>query len=196
MRRIRAARPHLSYANVMATIAVFIAMGGTSYAALGRNSVGERQIRPKAVGNSELKSRAVTSSKIRPGAVTASRLSTGARNTLRGPGGPAGPAGPAGPQGANGITYRALIDSSGTAVGGNTSGAASSPNPGEYRFGFDRAISGCALTATLARVAGGTVTDPPAGRITTAEEAGRVIVRTYDAAGTATDLPFHFIAAC
>ena len=30
----RALRRHLSYANVMATIAVFIALGGSSYAAL------------------------------------------------------------------------------------------------------------------------------------------------------------------
>ena len=44
MRRLRT---HLSYANVMATIAVFIALGGTSYAltALPRNSVGPKQIR-------------------------------------------------------------------------------------------------------------------------------------------------------
>jgi hypothetical protein len=190
MRRVRA---HLSYANVMATIAVFIALGGTSYAALGRNSVGERQIRPKAVGTSELKSRAVSSSKIRPGAVTASRLSTSARNTLRGPAGPQGRPGPAGPQGANGITYRALIEASGAPVGGNTSGASDSPADGVYRFGFDRSIAGCALTATLVKVG---AVDPPAGRITAAEDGGRVVVRTYDAAGAATDLPFHFIAAC
>lgn len=31
---LRRLRPHLSYANVMATIAVFIALGGSSYAAL------------------------------------------------------------------------------------------------------------------------------------------------------------------
>ena len=37
-------RPQLSYANVMSTIAVFIALGGTSYA-VARNSVGN-------VGNS------------------------------------------------------------------------------------------------------------------------------------------------
>ena len=30
----RALRRHLSYANVMATVAVFIALGGSSYAAL------------------------------------------------------------------------------------------------------------------------------------------------------------------
>ena len=47
-------RRHLTYANVMATVAVFIALGGSSYAAvtLSRNSVGSTQIRKGAVGAS------------------------------------------------------------------------------------------------------------------------------------------------
>ena len=45
-------RQKLSYANVTATLALFIALGGTSYAALTlpRNSVGSKQIRSRAVG--------------------------------------------------------------------------------------------------------------------------------------------------
>src|SRR5262249_8805809 len=44
-------RPRLTYANVMATIAVFIALGGASYAAtqLPKNSVGTKQIKNNAV---------------------------------------------------------------------------------------------------------------------------------------------------
>ena len=44
-------RRHLSYANVMATLALFVALGGSSYAAieLGRNSVKSRNIAPGAV---------------------------------------------------------------------------------------------------------------------------------------------------
>ena len=54
-------RRHLTYANVIATMALFIALGGTSYAALAlpKNSVGSRQIRSGAVGASELKTGAV-----------------------------------------------------------------------------------------------------------------------------------------
>lgn len=49
-------RRRLSYANVTATTAVFIALGGGAYAVtLGRNSVGSRQIAKNAVGTSELK---------------------------------------------------------------------------------------------------------------------------------------------
>jgi hypothetical protein len=55
-------RPQLTYANVMATIAVFIALGGVSYAALKlpKNSVGTKQI----------KNGAVTPPKVSPATVT------------------------------------------------------------------------------------------------------------------------------
>lgn len=47
---------HLNYANVMATLAVFIALGGGAWAvAIGRNDVGSREIAKNAVGTSELK---------------------------------------------------------------------------------------------------------------------------------------------
>ena len=74
-------RPQLTYANVMSSIAVFLALGGTSYA-VARNSIGNR----------ELKNNAVTSSKVRDGSLTARDLSS----SSRGPRGPQGPQGPAG----------------------------------------------------------------------------------------------------
>lgn len=189
-------RTHMSYANVMATIAVFVALGGTSYAAtkLARNSVGSSQIRTKAVGNSELKSRAVTSAKIRTESVTASKLSSSARAALRGVKGPIGPQGPIGP---SGIVYRAAVDSGGGAVAGNTSGGpAGREGPGLYRVSFDRSMAGCVFTATLVRVPGGGTVDPPAGRITAAEDAGKIVVRTFDVDASPRDSPFHVLAAC
>ena len=55
-------RPHLSYANVMATIAVFIALGGSSYAALtitGRNvkdsSLSWRDLKRNTLGGTRIK---------------------------------------------------------------------------------------------------------------------------------------------
>jgi hypothetical protein len=50
-------RPRLSYANVMATIAVFIALGGVSYATLKlpKNSVGSRQLKKNAVTTAKVK---------------------------------------------------------------------------------------------------------------------------------------------
>jgi hypothetical protein len=53
-------------ANVIAYAALFVALGGTSYAAtsLPKNSVGTRQLKPSAVHRSDIASNAVSGSKI------------------------------------------------------------------------------------------------------------------------------------
>jgi hypothetical protein len=88
---------HLSYANVMATVAVFIALGGGAYAAtaLPKNSVGATQLRNDAV----------SSAKIKQGSLQRSDFRTADLVKLRGPAGTAGSpgeAGAAGPAGATG----------------------------------------------------------------------------------------------
>ncbi len=49
--------PRLSYANVLATLALFLALGGTSYAvtALPSNSVGTKQLKKNAVTGVKVK---------------------------------------------------------------------------------------------------------------------------------------------
>lgn len=109
-------RSHLTYANVMATIAVFIALGGTSIAAvsLKKNSVGSTQLKKGAVKNSDLARNAVASTKVKdrsllakdfkPGQLPAgARGATGARG-LQGTTGPAGLQGLQGLQGPAGVT--------------------------------------------------------------------------------------------
>jgi hypothetical protein len=51
----------LTYANVTATLALFVALGGTSYAAatLPRDAVGARQLRANSVGSSEVRNRSL-----------------------------------------------------------------------------------------------------------------------------------------
>lgn len=59
----------LNYANVMATVAVFMALGGGAYAAkvqLGKNAVKTKSIKNGAVTESKLASNAVTEKKIKP----------------------------------------------------------------------------------------------------------------------------------
>jgi len=53
---MRALGRHLTYANAAATIALFVALGGTSYAALSlpAGSVGTRQLRSGAVTEAKL----------------------------------------------------------------------------------------------------------------------------------------------
>jgi hypothetical protein len=54
---IRRIRPRLTYANVIATLALFLALGGGAYAALKlpKNSVGSKQIKANAVNSSKVK---------------------------------------------------------------------------------------------------------------------------------------------
>jgi hypothetical protein len=84
MKRLRG---NLTYANVVATLALFLVLaGGTAFAAkqmLPKNSVGAKQIKK--------------------GAVTPAKLSKASKATLTGPKGATGDRGPAGPQGNRGV---------------------------------------------------------------------------------------------
>jgi len=195
MRRIRGS---ISYANVVATLALFIALGGTSYAALTlpRDSVGVAQIRKGAVGGSELRSKAVASRSIRDRSIGLRDISPATRESLRGQRGARGPDGPAGAQGPNGVTYRTAVDSGGGTSRGNAVNA-SHLSGNEYNVNFPRNVDDCVATATLAAVQNGpNFEDPPPGRITVAHLNGRVRVRTYDANGAPAELPFNVIVAC
>jgi hypothetical protein len=72
-------KSHLSYANVMATIAVFLALGGVATAALKlpKKSVGTKQLKAKAVTEPKLGDGAVSTGKIADGAVTAAKVQGG-----------------------------------------------------------------------------------------------------------------------
>jgi hypothetical protein len=68
-------RPRLTYANVIASLALFVALGGSAVAAgLAKNSVGPNQLKKGAVQASKLAKQAVVSGKIAPKAVTAGKL--------------------------------------------------------------------------------------------------------------------------
>jgi hypothetical protein len=118
---MRAIRQRLTYANVIATAALFLALGGGAYAAtqLPRNSVGNAQLKK--------------------GAVTASKIAKKTRRQLRGNQGPAGPQGKTGKTGARG--EKGATGAAG-AAGGN--------GPAYEVFGTAKAIatSGGAVLAT------------------------------------------------
>ncbi len=97
-----------SYAEIVATLALFVALGGASYAAVKvpKNSVGTKQLKNKAVTAKKIRKNAVNSSKVKDGSLLAGdfkqgQLPTGATGAT-GPIGPAGLAGATGPSGADG----------------------------------------------------------------------------------------------
>jgi hypothetical protein len=111
MRRISLRRP--SPAMVVACLALLVALGGTSVAAvsqLARGSVGPLQLRTGAVTTPKIRNGAVIAPKVRRNAITSFHVRN--RSLTRadfrpgqlpaGPTGPQGPAGPVGPAGAAG----------------------------------------------------------------------------------------------
>lgn len=186
-------RARLTYANVMATAAVFIALGSSSYAALKlpRNSVGSKQLRGRSVGAHELKTGAVASRDIRNRGINFRDISLGTQTKLRGNAGPPGPPGP------RGITFHAVINSGGIRVSGNAVRSTDQGLNGQAIY-FAQAVTACTYSASLARVPGGAVTDPQPGSTITvaATPDGGVLVRTWDPAKRAVLLPFHLIVAC
>lgn len=79
---IRSLRPKLTYANVIASIALFVALGGAAVAAnLPRNSVGTKQLKRKAVTTAKLAPKAVKVGKIGPSAVLPGNIVDGGITT-------------------------------------------------------------------------------------------------------------------
>jgi hypothetical protein len=100
---IRSLRTRLTYANVMSTLLVFGALGGTSYAVtqLDRNSVRSKHIRNGQVKRADLARNSVNSSKVRDGRLLALDLAAG--QVPRGAQGPPGERGVQGTEGGLGF---------------------------------------------------------------------------------------------
>jgi hypothetical protein len=94
---LRSIQSRLTYANVVASIALFVALGGGAYAAitLPAGSVGTKQIRKNAVGSAQVKNRSLLAADFKFGQIPAGR---------QGAQGPAGPPGVPGAPGAMGAT--------------------------------------------------------------------------------------------
>jgi hypothetical protein len=77
---IAAVRNRLTYSNVIATMALFIALGGVAVAAtqLPRNSVGARQLKRGAVTSAKLAKKSVINGKLGPNSVGPGNIGNGA----------------------------------------------------------------------------------------------------------------------
>ena len=125
MRKLLRRRP--SPAMVVACLALLVALGGTSIAAVSqlvpRNSVGTVQLRNSAVTNPKLRNNAVNSAKVANRSLLRSDFAPGQLPAgPTGPQGPAGAAGPAGPAGAAGVIGAITVRTAPTVV--NDPGAA------------------------------------------------------------------------
>jgi hypothetical protein len=197
-------RARLTYANVTATVALFIALGGSSYAALQlpKASVGARQLKPNAV----------TSPKVKPGSLLLSDFSRSQRTQLRGAPGPQGPQGPQGVQGTQGLPGQpgepatklfAYVNSEGSIAfqSGVTGIATHTPGSGSYTLTFNRSLAGCAVLTTSGRgfpTSAGNVTQntAEANPNVSSGDPSVVQVSTFDTNNANADRGFFIAAFC
>jgi hypothetical protein len=146
MKFLEAVRRRLTYANVAATLALMLAAGGTSYAAitLPRHSVGPAQ----------LKRGAVHSINIAKGQIGLRHLGPSARSALGSSGvpGPAGPQGPTGPKGdtGSGLTAWATLDVQDPVTASIVTGSDNVISGGRADMqGIWRGADRCAASATV-----------------------------------------------
>ena len=160
--------PPPTYANVMSTLGVFIALGGVSWAAatLPRNSVGTTQ----------LKRNAVTGAKIKDGTVGSADLAKGVLVTgPQGPTGLTGPTGATGPAGSN-----ATLD--GVAAGGALAGNYPNPTLAPSSVGTGAIADGSITSADLAAGAlSGTVPGGPRLTRVAVIAANKTLIVPFDA---------------
>jgi hypothetical protein len=91
----------LTYANVMSTLGVFIALGGVYYAAtnLPKSSVGTKQLKANAVNSGKVKDYSLGAQDFAPGQLPAGKEGTQGPQGALGAEGEQGLEGPQGPQG-------------------------------------------------------------------------------------------------
>jgi hypothetical protein len=110
-------RKHITYANVVSTLCLFIVLGGGAFAAtkLPKNSVTSNQIKNGAIKGSDIAKSAITGANVKNGTLLASDFNTSSLPTaLRGEQGPAGPPGQNGTSGITNLIVRATASSPGT----------------------------------------------------------------------------------
>jgi hypothetical protein len=189
---------------VVASLALLVALGGTSVAAVSQLPIG-------SVGTPQLKGNAVISSKVLNRSLLAvdfkqGQLPRGPRGPrgvpgtpgAPGPPGQTGPSGPSGPSGPAGSVTKltAVVNASGSIARSQGTTSAGRLQAGAYEVIFNQNVSACTYVATLGSA---TTSAQPAGMISVASRSGNangVLVVTFDDFGAPTDRSFHLAVVC
>jgi Collagen triple helix repeat (20 copies) len=213
----------LSYANVMATVAVFLALGGGAFAATSGFTGKGGAIHGCVSKRSHVLTVLKPGQRCARGHVALAFNAKGVPGA-RGPAGTAGPAGPAGPAGAkgapgtkgaagargrqgtpgtpgkNGVSLFVSTLESGTIVNSSGSVSVSRNAAGSYIVTFPQDVSKCVPEVSIGNTSGNAL---PAGfaaaradGVINDNDLNLVDVVTRGTAGTAADLPFNLSMSC
>jgi hypothetical protein len=195
--------PRLTYANVMSTIAVFLALGGVSYAAITipPNSVGTAQLKPHTVGTKQLKNDAVGNAQLKsnsigvfdylPHSVTSRAIAPGSIDFADLVSGTVSP------------DLYAHVAADGTL--GDFTGVNSSARTGvgTYRVEFDQNVDGCVAVASVGTAYSDvrlgvppTVTPGAVAQASINGVGPDVGVTVYTGSGAAVNSEFNLVVLC
>ena len=143
-------RKHLTFANVVACLALFVALGGASYAAtrLPKNSVGTKQIKKNAVTSTKVRNGSLRAADFKPGQIPPGPQG---QTGERGPRGERGPKGEQGPQGEQGLRGEQGLK--------GVEGEAGPRGPGDAYYTYDSTSAVDEKAAALPVPAGSYVVD-------------------------------------
>ena len=203
-------RARLSFANVTSALALFVALGGTSYAAvslphdsvgswqirshavnkpeINRGAVGRWEILPGGVDRSEIRKDAVGPSEVRKDAISSDEVQDGTLQTAD-----LAAAAKSELIETNAVTFRAASNGAATTTAGNAK-AITRTGAGMYTVDLGADVSKCqsVVGASGAGVTAGFATAEPGAA------ANLLTVKTYDASAptTAADEPFTLLVSC
>lgn len=163
------------YANVTSTLALVVALGGTS--AYAANTIRSSDIVNGQVKRVDIANNAVNSGKVQNNSLRVTDFRAADRALLRGPAGANGANGANGTNGAKGdkgdkgdpgtpaTRLWALVNAAGTLVAGSGATAATKLGTGDYRVTFDQSVAACISAGTATDVTGGAAPIGSAARI-------------------------------
>ena len=146
MKRVR---KHLTYSNVMSTLAAALALGlGSAYAAdkigskdIAKDAIHSKQIKRSAVKGVDLAANAVSTSKVLDQSLTAADFAPGQI--------PKGPPGDPGTPGADATKLFAYSTGGGQLQFGEGATGVEKKGPGTYDVTFDQSLTGCVAMAGI-----------------------------------------------
>ena len=159
-------RPRLTYANVMATVAVFVALGGSAYAGA---QIHGNQLVDRSVGGWKMRDDTLGFRQVKESVL--------------------GPV----PK-ANGLSLWATVGPNGSLIRGSGVVQALRSDEGRYRITFNRNVGSCAYLATPDSFGPGIAEETRVGLDTTAP--AEIVVETRNSNGSDQDSRFHVAAIC
>ena len=169
MKRLSRVRP--SPAMAVALVALFVALGGTSYA-VATGSIDSREVRNYSLTGKDMKKDGV-------GGVTVKESRLGPVPF------------------ADALTHSAVVGPLGQLVRGRgVTSVVRVDNPGLYQVIFNRDVRGCFYNATVGDVG---AAEPPGGQVTVGglgSNGNGVVVRTTNSAGNLANRSFHLLVSC